>query len=91
MNGSKTCGSYKDLLEKYNGSDKIVRVPDGITRILREAFSDNDTIEQVTLPESLRTIDSCTFADRHDLREVIITGPTLTIHDRAFLRCRKLE
>ena len=51
----------KKALMKYNGSDKVVTVPDGIVRIDTQAFADLDFIDTVILPDSVTFIGYAAF------------------------------
>ncbi len=49
------------VLEKYNGTDSEVVIPEGVTVIGKKAFERNKTIKKVTLPSTLTTIDDYAF------------------------------
>lgn len=50
--------TYLNILIKYNGHDKNVVIPNGITSIGMEAFKDNNVLETVSIPESVEEIIS---------------------------------
>ncbi|MDE7298123.1 MAG: leucine-rich repeat protein [Lachnospiraceae bacterium] len=49
------------ILIKYKGKDKIVTVPDGVTRIGAWAFDQNRRIEKVVLPDTVTSIGKSAF------------------------------
>ncbi len=44
------------ILEAYNGTDGTVVIPDGVTGIAAQAFSNSGIIEHITVPSSVETI-----------------------------------
>ena len=71
-------GCIYDYFEK----EKIVDIPDGITKIDGEAFCDHEEIEKVNIPDSVREIGCGAFGGCHGLADqdgfVIIRN---TLHD----------
>lgn len=50
------------VLVAYRGSDKEVKVPEGVRVIAGEAFADHKEIEKISLPDTLQAIDDRAFA-----------------------------
>ena len=82
-------------IKKYNKlSEKVVTVPDGITVIGQSAFSgenENDQVEVIHLPSTVRVIESRAFAGRKMLREINIPEGVKEIGEWAFSRCERME
>ena len=57
------------LLLGYLGSEKDIVIPEGVTRIAKYAFYEDDIVS-VTLPESLTTIGNSAFSGCYNLKEV---------------------
>lgn len=87
----KTTGDYKDFIVvdnailKYVGSERNVVIPDGITRIVQDAFRGAD-IDTVTFPDSLEVIERTAFYETA-LKEVIIPANVKEIGISAFDYC----
>lgn len=80
----KTLVRYNDLTEK------VIRVPDGITRIYNDAFSyenENDNVEEIILPDTVRSIDKGAFSERKKLQRIHISASVQKIDARAFPMC----
>lgn len=45
------------FLFRYNGSDAVVEVPEGVKKIGSFAFSENESIKKILLPDSVRLFD----------------------------------
>lgn len=65
-------------LTSYTGTDEEVIVPEGVTRIGRDAFKNNTTIRRVVLPESCNYIQYAIFTTCTNLKEVVINCKTIT-------------
>jgi hypothetical protein len=82
-------------LIRYDGIDWDVIVPDTVddrtVTILDNTFSNNDMIETVVLPDTLRIIDNMTFWSCKSLKEVTISEGLTTIGRCAFGGCDALE
>ena len=80
----------RGVLHYYAGSDTDVEIPDGVTRIGREAFNNNDIMTKVTIPSSVKFIGYAAFANCDNLADVTIGGGVTYIGDSAFLGCSAL-
>lgn len=67
-----------DVLEKYNGTDTDVSIPDGVTRIKNGAFSHTD-VQTVTIPDSVTTLDRGAFYYCRELKKIILGNGIETI------------
>ena len=75
-------------------SEKVIRVPDGITKIYSYAFGrtcENDLVEEIVLPPTVKTIGSCAFRGRKHLKRINIPNGVAEIKDRVFSECESLE
>ncbi len=80
----------------YSGTESSLIIPDTIDgytvlRIGNQAFEQNDTLTQVTLPETLTSIGAYAFHSCHSLTEVIIPSQTSSVSAAAFASCSSLE
>ncbi len=66
-----------DTLYKYNGSDSVVTVPDGVKSIASSAFAYNTTINEITLPYGLTEIGDNAFVHCYSLAKVDVP-PTVS-------------
>ena len=82
--------TVNNILLKYKGSDRAVTVPDGITEIAVPGFEGCDTVEEVTLPESV--VRYFGFIGCEALRRISIPVPNSRLETgKAFPNCKKLE
>lgn len=72
---------------KYIGKEKIVKVPDGIEEIESSAFWDNQFIEEVILPESLRNMGGDTFYYCKNLHKINIPKNVVAMGNNPFAGC----
>lgn len=83
------------ILTSYNGHDKKVVVPEGITSIDNFdgdfVFQSSDEIEEVVLPESLEYIGDSAFFECKNLRKVVFSDNVYEIGSDAFGGCENLE
>ena len=77
-------------LNKYEGKDAIVVVPDGVTEIDAFAFSDTK-VTAVTLPDSVETIGMYAFSDCTELKEINIPASVTSVDRYAFFKCSSLK
>ena len=87
MNGFVTDGS---VLVRYVGDEKSVTVPDGISRIEREALCGCGQIKSVTLPDSVKSIGESAFEECGALRSVELGRGIEAIPKWAFQYCHSL-
>ena len=71
-------------VEGYNGTDKRVVIPEGVTEIADGAFRFNDSIEEVSLPNSLKIIGIGAFAYCNGLKDISISESVEQIGVSAF-------
>ena len=71
------------LLLRYNGKDKVVTIPEGVTRI-HNAFDHNEKIHEVIIPEGVTRIGESAFSDCHKLEKVTIPCSVTEIAKDAF-------
>lgn len=81
-------------------NSSITTIPDGCstetdmdntTRSYYGTFRHNDSIQSISLPESLRTISNYAFAYMKQLRQINIPFGVTSIGNNAFYGCNKLE
>ena len=77
-------------LRKYNGKEKNVIIPSGITRICG-AFMGNDRLESVIIPQGVTDIGMSAFRDCRNLKAVTIPNSVNYIGLWAFTNCEKLQ
>ncbi len=77
-------------LVSYTGTDALVRVPKGITRIGDRAFRHMGTVTGVELPDTVEHIGRQAFA-WSGISEIIIPASVKTIEEWAFQSCSGLE
>ena len=80
---------------KYNDlAEKVIRIPDGVTRIGESAFgweNDNDNVEEIILPASVTVIEKAAFYGRKKLKKVNIPEGVKEIPDGVFAYCEQIE
>lgn len=83
------------VLVKYNGTDEIVTIPEGVHMISNGAFyNDYDTrktLKEVIIPKGVQGIGYCAFMDCTSLEKVILPTSLKAIGDLAFLGCGSLK
>ena len=78
-------------LYKYRGSDAQVQIPDGVLYISGEAFSRNETLEEVVIPSCCRGLGDSIFLGCPALRQVTIAEGVENIGSHDFAYCSSLE
>ena len=79
-----------DEVVKYIGTRSVTQVPDFITRIGENAFSNRD-VEKVILPPKLKLIGKNAFSWCERLTEIELPDSLQMIDDGAFSNCSNLE
>ena len=82
-------------LENYRSDQAVVQVPSAIyshevCKISDYAFLRNQTITEVTLPDTIKTIGSSAFNGCSKLEKIIIPDSVAEIGKSAFANCNKL-
>ncbi|MDR2919833.1 MAG: leucine-rich repeat domain-containing protein [Tannerella sp.] len=77
-------------LVKYRGSEDKVNVPYGITVIGERAFADNENIDCVVLPETVREIRNEAFCDCTSMQKINLPAGIIHIGAATFENCVKL-
>ena len=84
-------------IDHYNGSDAHVVIPNTdptgttpVTRIGGHAFSGQDTLISVVIPEGVFRIGNNIFDSCSNLTSVTLPQSLTTIADRAFYKCTSL-
>ena len=65
-------------------------IPDSVTEISVQAFSNCDSLTSVTIPDSVTTIGGSAFSNCDSLTSVTIPNSVTTIGELAFYRCSRL-
>ena len=78
------------VLLKYVGKDDNVCIPQGITKIEKNAFA-SSTLKNVVFPEGLEKIGENAFANCKNLTKVTIPKSVDIIDQDAFSKCKNLK
>ena len=78
------------VLIKYDGYDKNITVPDGVTEIGEDAFA-GSLAETIWLPDSVVVIGENAFDNCEELKSIHMSSKIRRIENNAFLACRKLR
>ncbi len=78
------------IIEGYTGTDSVIEIPSAIngkavTEIGAEAFMENNTITEVTIPSSVRTIHEDAFSWCQSLKTVNLSEGLTEIHSSFIL------
>lgn len=76
-------------LIKYTGSEKVIRIPNNVTKINPKVF-ENSNIEKVILPDGLERIGLRAFKGT-SLKEIQIPDSVQYIDEQAFFECNELS
>ncbi len=60
--------SDSNVLTKYKGNDSIVVIPNGVKEIDRYVFYNRDLLEEISLPDSIESIDETNFVECKNLK-----------------------
>ncbi len=83
------------MIEKYTGTDSIVSIPASVngikvTGIGAMAFSHNEAITDVSIPNSIEYIGDCAFSNCKKLTSISFSDNITTIENNAFNGCVSL-
>lgn len=79
------------VLIKYEGSDSVVVIPNGVTQIGENAFNESKTLTEVVMPDSVTSIGKYAFQKCIKLKSVVFSKQLVTIGYGAFVGCRALK
>ena len=80
-----------DELIRYNGTEKTVRVPEGIVSIGASAFWNNTSVREVILPNTLERIGGDCFYYCTNLERVTVPEKVSIMGNNPFAGCPKLK
>ena len=84
------CG--ETLLRYPTGKkDKVYRVPGGVTRIFRGAFSQCEYLEEIIIPDSVTLIEDGAFERCYHLKSIKLPAGITEIAPNTFVGCANLE
>lgn len=75
----------------YIGSEDIVIIPNGVTRIYSHAFAYDRNIKTIILPNSVTSIEHEAFMGCSSLQNIVFSTSLIQIEVRAFSDCASLE
>lgn len=78
-------------LVSYVGDESDVTLPNTITKVGKDAFSDNKKLRKIVIPDSVKTIDYAAFEDCVNLQTAKIGESVRTIGSSAFSGCKNLS
>jgi len=78
-------------LIKYNGNDKTVKIPEGVTNIASDVFSNNNRIEKVIFSKDVENVWANAFAQCENLKEVELNEGLKMINLAAFWQCNNVK
>lgn len=83
------------VLKDYYGNERIVEVPDGVVEIKGSAFyhvfNNNKKVEQVILPDGVKSIGDFAFKGCKSLEEIVLPDSLEIIYENAFYDCSSLK
>jgi hypothetical protein len=80
-----------DTIDGYDGSERIITIPDDIKTISDGAFNNNDTLEELISGFGLKSIGAEAFYNCQNLKEVILSENVEYIGVGAFAECLQLN
>lgn len=80
-----------NVLVKYNGADKAVIIPEGVTEIAAGAFKEHPDLISVSIPEGVTKIGASAFERCPKLVAVFLPNSLIEIKRYAFFGCKILS
>ena len=80
-----------NVLKKYTGMGKYIKIPDSIYEIGESAFCECATLKRVVFPDNLKSIGSKAFYNCVNLSEIVLPHSVESIDKFAFSRCHSIE
>lgn len=81
----------RKIMFYYEGKDAIVTVPEGVTKIGKDAFRDNDHVREIRLPDGVTEIADFAFNGCDSLEVVILPSSLQYIGKYAFSLCTSIK
>ena len=78
------------VLLKYEGTDSVVVIPDGVVKIGKNAFYGNKTVTEVTMPNTVVSVGEDAFEECIKLKTVKFSEKLERIESSAFKKCKAL-
>ena len=83
-------------ITKYTGSDKDVVIPEEledcpVVSISYNVFKNNEKIETIVMPDTIRTIGADAFANCTNLTDIVLSDKLQIIDANAFQNCSQLQ
>ena len=75
---------------KYIGNNKVVKVPYGIEELESSSFRDNQYVEEIILPETLKNMGGDTFYNCKNLNKINIPRSVENMGNNPFAGCPKI-
>ncbi len=91
MAATKDFKITNSVLVKYSGNSKYVVIPDTVTEIGNNAFSDQEQIQSIKLPSSITKIGNNAFYNCTGLKKINIPDKVTHIGEYAFAYCGLLN
>ena len=88
--GALSCDSDDEYLRKHAYQLTSIALPSTLTRIGRDAFSDQKKLKKIEIPSGVSVIENGAFSDT-GLQTLIIPEGVTTLGDYAFSGCEKLK
>lgn len=90
LNNNTECwGPDLELISKEELTEIVI--PEGVTMIANEAFTDCRQLKTVVLPKSLKSIGEYAFASCFNLEDIVFPEGLEVIDERAFSSCSSLK
>ncbi len=78
-------------LTKYNGSNRYVRIPEGVEKLKNSVFWNCNNIVKITIPNTVSNLGGDTFYNCENLVELIIPESVTVMGDNPFANCPNLN
>ncbi len=79
------------VLVHYDGEEREVTVPETVTAISGDAFSDNSSVRRILIPDTVQKIGSCAFEACSKLESVRLPQSMTVLEPHLFERCHMLQ
>ena len=90
---NSSCFIDNGILYRYYDIDKTIKIPDGVTKIKKDAFNskNNHKIKRINLPSTVTEIVDGTSSNLTSLEEINIPNGITKIENNLFCNCRNLK